>query len=75
MAQYFTAQSVEVGLGAILGILYGYLYVLLQAEDYALLLGSIGLFVILGLVMYLTRRMESDEKKGEGKSAPPAFSL
>jgi inner membrane protein len=39
-------------------LLYSYLYVLLQAEDYALLLGSIGLFVILALVMYLTRRVD-----------------
>lgn len=42
-------------LGVILAALYSYLYVLLQAEDYALVLGSAGLFVILGLVMYLTR--------------------
>ncbi|HEV2854139.1 MAG TPA: cell envelope integrity protein CreD [Thermoanaerobaculia bacterium] len=41
----------------VLGALYGYLYVLLQLEDYALLLGSAGLFVILALVMYLTRRV------------------
>lgn len=42
----------------VLGGLYGYLYVLLQLEDYALLLGSIGLFVILALVMYLTRKVD-----------------
>jgi inner membrane protein len=42
----------------VLGALYGYLYVLLQLEDYALLLGSVGLFVILALVMYLTRRID-----------------
>jgi inner membrane protein len=42
----------------VLGTLYGYLYVLLQLEDYALLLGSIGLFLILALVMYLTRRID-----------------
>jgi inner membrane protein len=42
----------------VLGTLYGYLYVLLQLEDYALLLGSLGLFVILALVMYLTRRID-----------------
>ena len=45
-------------MSAMLVILYGYLYVLLQAEDYALLLGSIGLFVILALVMFLTRRVD-----------------
>jgi inner membrane protein len=42
----------------VLGSLYGYLYVLLQLEDYALLLGSLGLFLILALVMYLTRRID-----------------
>ena len=42
----------------VLGSLYGYLYVLLQLEDYALLLGSVGLFVILAVVMYLTRRID-----------------
>jgi inner membrane protein len=42
----------------VLGMLYGYLYVLLQLEDYALLLGSLGLFLILALVMYLTRRID-----------------
>lgn len=45
-------------LSGMLVVLYGYLYVLLQAEDYALLLGSLGLFVILALVMYLTRRVD-----------------
>jgi inner membrane protein len=42
----------------VLALLYGYLFVLLQAEDYALLLGSIGLFLILALVMLITRRVD-----------------
>jgi inner membrane protein len=42
----------------ILTILYGFLYIILQLQDYALLLGSIGLFVILGLVMYITRKID-----------------
>jgi inner membrane protein len=42
----------------VLGFLYGYLYVLLQLEDYALLLGAVGLFAILALVMFLTRRID-----------------
>lgn len=47
--------------GIILGVLtllYGYLYILLQLQDYALLMGSIGLFVVLSLVMYLTRTID-----------------
>lgn len=46
------------GVGAALAALYGYLFVLLQAEDFALLLGSIGLFLILAAVMYITRRID-----------------
>ncbi len=41
----------------ILIILYCFLYVLLQLQDYALLLGSIGLFVILAVVMYISRKI------------------
>jgi inner membrane protein len=42
----------------ILTFLYFYLYVILQLQDFALLLGSIGLFVILAVVMYLTRKVD-----------------
>ncbi|MFH0953602.1 MAG: cell envelope integrity protein CreD [Verrucomicrobiota bacterium] len=51
-------QSLALLVGSLLTVLYAYLYVLLQLEDYALLLGSIGLFVILGLVMFLTRKVD-----------------
>lgn len=44
-------------MGAALTGLYGFLYLLLRLEDYALLAGSIGLFVMLAGVMYLTRRV------------------
>ena len=43
-------------MAALLGALYGFLYVLLRAEDFALLLGGLGLFTILGAIMFLTRR-------------------
>jgi inner membrane protein len=39
-------------------VLYGYLFVVLTNEDDALLIGSIGLFVILAGIMYLTRRVD-----------------
>jgi inner membrane protein len=42
----------------ILTILYGFLFIILQLQDYALLLGSIGLFVILAVVMYVTRNID-----------------
>ncbi len=45
-------------IGAVLVALYGYLYVVLQNQDYALLLGSLGLFAGLCAVMYLTRHVD-----------------
>ncbi len=42
----------------ILALLYGFIYVLIQLQDWALLLGSIGLFVILALVMYYSRKLD-----------------
>lgn len=37
--------------------LYGFLYMLLRLEDYALLAGSMGLFLVLALLMVATRRV------------------
>lgn len=45
-------------LTTVLALLYGYLYVLLQLEDWALLIGSIGLFATLALIMYATRNID-----------------
>ncbi len=44
--------------GAGVTLLYGYLYLLLMNEDYALLIGSVGLFVILAAIMFATRRVD-----------------
>ena len=45
-------------IATILTVLYTFMFVLLQLEDYALLLGSVGLFVSLALVMHLTRGID-----------------
>jgi len=39
-------------------ILYGYFYFTIKRQDYALLAGSGGLFIILAAVMYLTRKVD-----------------
>lgn len=44
--------------GGILGILYILVFVILQSEDYALLIGSIAVFLILALLMYFTRKID-----------------
>lgn len=52
--------SVRRGLpfGAGIAVLYGLLYVLLQLEQTALAVGSIALFLVLGAVMVLTRKVD-----------------
>ncbi len=44
--------------GSALLVLYAFLFVLLRLEDYALLLGSLGLFAVLALIMFLTRKID-----------------
>jgi len=45
-------------MGSVVGGLYGFLYVMLRLEDYSLLMGSLGLFIILAAVMILTRKID-----------------
>lgn len=42
----------------LLALLYGVLYLILQMEDYALLAGSLLLFIALGVTMYVTRNLD-----------------
>jgi inner membrane protein len=43
--------------GAVLTGLYGFIFILIRLEDTALLVGSIGLFLVLALVMYGSRKI------------------
>ncbi|WP_350287728.1 cell envelope integrity protein CreD [uncultured Croceitalea sp.] len=43
---------------AALSALYAFIFVIIQLESYALLVGSIGLFVILATVMFTSRRID-----------------
>jgi inner membrane protein len=45
-------------LSMILVLLYSYVFTILQLQDYALLIGSIGLFITLGVVMYFSRKFQ-----------------
>ncbi len=42
----------------ILLILYSFIYTIVQLQDYALLIGSIGIFLVLALVMYFSRKID-----------------
>jgi inner membrane protein len=45
-------------MGLVTIISYVLLYAVLNAESYALLIGSIGAFMVVGLVMFITRKLE-----------------
>ena len=45
-------------LAGIMLILYAFLYIILQIEDFALLFGSIFLFVILGVIMFVSNKIK-----------------
>lgn len=45
-------------LSGILSAIFAFIYVILQLEDFALLAGSIGLFLVLALVMYFSRNID-----------------
>ncbi len=45
-------------IGGMTGILYGFIFVVIQLQDFALLMGSVGIFIILGLVMYFSRKID-----------------
>jgi len=58
-------RSISVLVGAVLTAIYGILYTILKAEDFALLGGTLLLVVALTVTMYFTRRIHSP------KSAEP----
>lgn len=44
-------------ISGVLSILYAYLYMLLQLADYALLVGAIGIFISITVLMFITRKI------------------
>jgi len=45
-------------IGGSLTTLYAFIFVIIQLENYALLVGSVGLFIILASVMYASRKID-----------------
>ncbi len=57
----------------VLTALYGFIFVLIQLQDGALLIGSIGLFVILAIVMYYSRKIEWYSRPVAASEMPSAM--
>jgi len=45
-------------LSVVLVLIYSYVFSLLQLQDYSLLLGSVGLFLTLAVIMYFSKKMQ-----------------
>ena len=45
-------------LGTILTLLYVFIFIIIQLQDYALLFGSIGIFLILAITMFFSRKID-----------------
>jgi inner membrane protein len=50
-------RNIVLSISAMLISFYGFVYVLLQLQDYSLLLGNIALFLILAAIMFFTRKV------------------
>ena len=60
-------KKAALGVGGMLAGLYLYIYILLQMETYALLAGSLGLFVILAGVMFVSQKINRPKGLSGGK--------
>ena len=60
-ASVLRSNRLALGIGGALSLLYGFIYVIIRSEDQALLMGSLGLFIILAIVMYFSRRIKWGE--------------
>jgi inner membrane protein len=54
----FKQGKIAIGFTLALGSLYAYIFFLIQLQDYALLFGSVGLFVVVALAMYSSRKVD-----------------
>ena len=72
----FSSRKLAALVGGTLVILYAYIFIIIQLQDFALLMGSLGLFFILALVMYYSRKINwySIGKRDTFNTIPPAVS-
>jgi inner membrane protein len=53
----YANKKLGMTIGAFLIVFYGFMYIILQMQDYSLLLGNIALFIILAGIMFATRKI------------------
>ena len=53
----YSKTNLGISIGGMLILFYGFMYTILQLQDYSLLLGTLALFIILAGIMFLTRKI------------------
>ncbi|NIG52728.1 cell envelope integrity protein CreD [Chitinophaga sp. Cy-1792] len=51
------STRIAISIGAVLALIYAFVYIIISAEDYALLMGSFGLFITLAGIMFYSRKI------------------
>jgi len=55
---FLRVRSLVVLFSSVMALFYVFIFVIIQAEDYSLLIGSVGLFLITAVVMYFSRNIK-----------------
>jgi inner membrane protein len=55
---FLPTKAVITTFAGLMTLFYGFIFVIIQAEDYSLLIGSVGLFFIIAAVMYFSRNIK-----------------
>lgn len=52
------SSKLAIFISFVLTVVYGYIFTIIQLQDYSLLMGSIGLFIALAIIMYFSRKLQ-----------------
>jgi inner membrane protein len=64
----YKSKQIALIITGMLFMFYGFMYVILQLQDYSLLLGNIALFIILSAIMFFTRKINWYDALGSQKN-------
>ena len=53
----YQSNQISIVISGMLMMFYGFMYVILQLQDYSLLIGTIALFIIMAAIMFFTRKI------------------
>jgi inner membrane protein len=53
----YQSNQISIIISGMLMMFYGFMYVILQLQDYSLLIGTVVLFIILAAIMFFTRKI------------------